>query len=341
MPGSTRRIIIRSIAVAGLALYVPLFILVLVWPGIIAKAGKAILVHEVNARVQKLGGLGSAAMEKGAALAEKFNLLKEKAAEEEQKAANVGKIVDAHAEELVRRWVERRAARQASTGKLKSGAGEDESFAEDVARLSPDSAPDDQLTYPSAESTATTDPATDELATTEPETTGSKGRLLRLRSRLRSARDDDRPTSSLEASLLKFAAGSDGLLQHFVAKQRERLGRMEEIIRERYDRTLRELVREARVFTASNILIFGMLYLAAGNPRRIRRLFPVALLLFVVTVVATYFYIFSTNWVLTILHSTYKGWGFLVGVALMMIWLGEAAFVHAIENPTEDAKDPQ
>jgi hypothetical protein len=295
-PGRRRRIFIRTVAIAGLSFYGVLFLLVLLWPGLIARGAKALLVNEVNRRIEKVGGLAAAAQGKAASIEEKFNLLRSRQQEEERDAAELSRFIEANAGRIVAGWVEDRAERQAATGKLR------------VSMISP-------VAFEIAIEEVATAPVTSGESTTG---SRSSRALAALKSRIAGVKTPDEETSEtrFHATMLQVFSGIPETMARY---QGAVLQRLETAIREKYDDTMRELVREARTFTASNVIIFGLLFLSARTRRSMRVLFPLAAMLLVVTLAFSWIYDFNTNWTLAILLKAYLGWGYLV-LVLVITW---------------------
>jgi len=91
-----------------------------------------------------------------------------------------------------------------------------------------------------------------------------------------------------------------------------------------------ELKRDIRIFSISNIGVFCLLLLASflKPTARVHLLVP-AVLLTISTLVCSYFYVFEQNWILTIIHSDYVGFGYLAYLAIVASFLADIVFNKA------------
>ena len=101
------------------------------------------------------------------------------------------------------------------------------------------------------------------------------------------------------------------------------LDRLQGIIVGEYREVMGELRADLTIFSASNLLAFVFaLILAIVRERAAPHLLPVSIALTGATLLATAWYALGQDWVLTILTSSYWGWGYatlLAAVALVMI----------------------
>ena len=98
-------------------------------------------------------------------------------------------------------------------------------------------------------------------------------------------------------------------------------------IQVKYMDTVAQLVREFRIFTGSNSLVFLLLVVAALVRRRakIQLLLPV-IVLTLAAGMAAYLYLFQQNWLHTILFSSYVGWFYLVYIGIIFALLCDIIF---------------
>lgn len=88
-----------------------------------------------------------------------------------------------------------------------------------------------------------------------------------------------------------------------------------------------ELKRDIRIFTASNAAVFVLLLLVSFlKPQAVTHLFLPGMLLVVSTLICSYFYVFEQNWLLTIIHSSYLGFAYLVWLGIVFLFLCDIVF---------------
>ena len=88
-----------------------------------------------------------------------------------------------------------------------------------------------------------------------------------------------------------------------------------------------KLTREFRIFTGSNALVFAVLALAAYTKRGAGvLLIPPALLLVIAAGIDGYLYIFSQNWLHTIVFSDYTGFAYVAYMGVVFAFLCDVAF---------------
>lgn len=98
-------------------------------------------------------------------------------------------------------------------------------------------------------------------------------------------------------------------------------------LEQEYQRTLRQLQRDLRIFCFSNSVLFLIVALSAWTSQgQFRTLFLPAVLLFCSTGWLTWCYIFRQNWLHTLLFSDYFGWLYLFWVTLLFLFLCDVAF---------------
>lgn len=105
-----------------------------------------------------------------------------------------------------------------------------------------------------------------------------------------------------------------------------------------YMEIVQKLTRDVRIFLGANTAIFiFLLLLSFVKPREMKHLFLPATLMFVSTIVCSYFYLFEQNWFFTILYGSYTGFAYLAYLALVFatlcdIALNRARITRAIVN---------
>ena len=99
--------------------------------------------------------------------------------------------------------------------------------------------------------------------------------------------------------------------------------RVEGLIRTQYMDTAARLVREFRIFTGTNALVFAALAAAVlWRPRANVHLLPAAVVLVLAAAVTAWLYLFNQNWLHTVVFGSYVGWAYVA-------WLGVATALLA------------
>lgn len=122
-------------------------------------------------------------------------------------------------------------------------------------------------------------------------------------------------TTYLTLDLLSSTAASDQLVR---------------LIRSKYSEVSRSLLREFRIFTAANALVFLLL----GTITCVRRAAVLQLLLPAFVLIAAALltgslYLFGQDWLHTVLFSDYLGFGYFAYLAAALIFLGDVVLNHA------------
>jgi len=109
-----------------------------------------------------------------------------------------------------------------------------------------------------------------------------------------------------------------------------------------YPDVAKNLMRELRIFTGSNAVVFVLLGVAALMRRKatVQLLVPATILVFAV-LISAYLYLFNQNWLHTILFSSYVGFGYsalLLTVALLLgdVLLNRARVITRVLNAVLD-----
>lgn len=94
-----------------------------------------------------------------------------------------------------------------------------------------------------------------------------------------------------------------------------------------YMKIVSELKRDVRIFTSSNIAVFALLLLVSFlKPNARMHLMIPAALITASTLICSYFYLFEQNWLLTIIHSDYVGFGYLGYLGFVSLFLADIIF---------------
>ncbi|MGI9302307.1 MAG: hypothetical protein ACR2RB_06315 [Gammaproteobacteria bacterium] len=95
-----------------------------------------------------------------------------------------------------------------------------------------------------------------------------------------------------------------------------------DFIQSKYMDVVNDLKRDIRIFTGSNAGMYMLLVLISFlKPKAVIHLFLPAILLFVATLVCSYFYIFEQNWLMTIIYSDYLGFVYLAYLGIVFGFL--------------------
>lgn len=102
------------------------------------------------------------------------------------------------------------------------------------------------------------------------------------------------------------------------------------LIQGKYVEVVEALLRDLRIFTGSNALVFVLLVVASClRPQAITQLWLPLSLLLAATLASTYVYLFRQNWFFTIIHNDYVGYGYSVYLLLVFLLLCDVVFNHA------------
>jgi hypothetical protein len=101
-------------------------------------------------------------------------------------------------------------------------------------------------------------------------------------------------------------------------------------IQTKYSEVVRSLLREFRIFTAANALLFLLLGMITWARRAavLQLLLPAIVLIGAALLVGS-LYLFGQDWLHTILFSDYLGYGYFAYLGLALIFLGDVVLNHA------------
>lgn len=98
------------------------------------------------------------------------------------------------------------------------------------------------------------------------------------------------------------------------------------IIHDGYMSVVHELQHEIRIFTGINALAFLLLLLVSfAKPAASRHLLFPGVLLLAATMFCAWLYVFSQDWLLTLIHGDYVGWAYGAYLALVSGFLADIA----------------
>jgi CII-binding regulator of phage lambda lysogenization HflD len=102
------------------------------------------------------------------------------------------------------------------------------------------------------------------------------------------------------------------------------------IMQGKYVEIVNKLLRDIKIFTGTNALIFMLLLLTSYfNQRAIAQLFLPCCLLLVATSISSYFYVFNQNWFFTIIYNDYVGFGYMAYLFVIFLFLCDMVFNKA------------
>jgi hypothetical protein len=97
--------------------------------------------------------------------------------------------------------------------------------------------------------------------------------------------------------------------------------RLTNFIQQKYLGLVAELKREIRIFTATNAVSFLLLLLIAfAKPQATKHLLFPGVLLLASTLFCAWLYLFSQNWLLTIIHGDYTGFAYSAYLGLVFLF---------------------
>jgi hypothetical protein len=97
--------------------------------------------------------------------------------------------------------------------------------------------------------------------------------------------------------------------------------RLTTFIQQKYLGLVAELKREIRIFTATNAMSFLLLVLVAfAKPQATKHLLFPGVLLLASTLFCAWLYLFSQNWLLTIIHGDYTGFAYTGYLGLVFLF---------------------
>lgn len=98
----------------------------------------------------------------------------------------------------------------------------------------------------------------------------------------------------------------------------------------KYMEIVSRLLLDLRIFTGSNLAVFMLLLLISFfKPQVVAHLFLPGILLFLSTLICSYFYLFNQNWFFTIVYSDYVGFGYSAYVAALFCIFCDIVFNSA------------
>jgi hypothetical protein len=121
----------------------------------------------------------------------------------------------------------------------------------------------------------------------------------------------------------------DGIEFHIAAAAQAQ-DQLTAIIRTKYMEVAEKLIREFRIFTGTNALVFALLGIGAFLKRGAGiHLIPPALVMVVAAAITGYLYIFNQDWLHTILFSNYVGFTYVGYLSIVFAILCDILFNRA------------
>ena len=98
----------------------------------------------------------------------------------------------------------------------------------------------------------------------------------------------------------------------------------------KYMEIVEKLTLDVRIFVGTNGVVFLFLMLASFlKPSAVRHLFLPSVLMFISTVVCSYFYVFEQNWFYTIIYNNYTGFSYIGYLSFVFLVLCDIVFNKA------------
>jgi hypothetical protein len=106
--------------------------------------------------------------------------------------------------------------------------------------------------------------------------------------------------------------------------------RLIEFSRAKYMDIVTQLTRDIRIFLGSNLAVFILLFfISLLKPIATQHLFLPAGLLFISSIICSYFYLFEQNWFFTIIYADYTGYWFSAYLIMVFLFLCDISFNRA------------
>ena len=97
----------------------------------------------------------------------------------------------------------------------------------------------------------------------------------------------------------------------------------------KYHSVSQNLRNDIRIFSGCNSVLFlFLLILSFTRPKTLKALFVPTMLLLLATVISTSIYLFGQNWIYTLLSDSYMGYGYLIYVTVIFLFLCDIAFLE-------------
>lgn len=126
---------------------------------------------------------------------------------------------------------------------------------------------------------------------------------------------EERLRQSMQLKIISLEAAKEKLVDFTQAK---------------YVEIVQKLTQDVRIFLGANSVVFLLLLLVSFlKPQAIRHLFLPGVLMFVSTLVCSYFYLFEQNWFYTIIYNDYTGFAYVGYLLVVFAFLCDIVFNRA------------
>ncbi len=128
----------------------------------------------------------------------------------------------------------------------------------------------------------------------------------------------------------KFASNIQQAFDWHIASLSQAQSNLVTLIQGKYAEVVEKLLLDLRVFSGTNAIMFVLLVIASFlKERAVAQLFLPGSLLFAATLFSTYFYLFEQNWFFTIIFNNYIGYGYIVYVFAVFLFLSDVVLNRA------------
>jgi hypothetical protein len=128
----------------------------------------------------------------------------------------------------------------------------------------------------------------------------------------------------------RMLQGLDAATALRISKLEHAEPQLRRVIEGRYGEIVADLLRDLRIFAATNLIAFLLLLiLSVLKPDRVRQLFVPGVLLGVAALTSGTFYLLGRNWFFTILYGDYVGWAYALWLLLVFGLFCDVALFRA------------
>lgn len=119
-------------------------------------------------------------------------------------------------------------------------------------------------------------------------------------------------------------------LQNNIASLKIAKARLIDFSQAKYMEIVEKLTLDIRIFLGANAIVFILLFLCSFlKPLAVKHLFLPAGLMFISTIICSYFYLFEQNWFYTIIYNDYTGYSFIGYLVFVFTILCDIVFNKA------------
>lgn len=128
---------------------------------------------------------------------------------------------------------------------------------------------------------------------------------------------------SEKSKLKKLALSSESFISKFKLGEKKLATRVEE----KYDEIKINLKIDIRIFSGINAIMFLILLLLSfPKDRTSKELILPSILLLLSTLISSLIYVFGQNWIYMMMYNDYLGFGYLIYIAIVFLFLLDIAF---------------